>query len=324
MLMLASGGVVRRAYATSTLPYDGLQYTGAGIEPITPNDKFYVVTKNIIDPQPAKAAWRLRVEGAVDNPRTYNFEEIASMPSVTQEMTLQCISNAVGGGLISNAVWRGIRLRTLIEEAGPRSGAVDVILHAADGYTHDVEFEKIMEDTTLLAYEMNGEPLPQRHGYPARVLVPGYYGEGSVKWVTSVEIFERDVEDRYYGKQGWKATYVSTMSRLDTERFNPQFPARVGEETMLKGVAFAGDRGISKVEVSTDDGQTWNEANIDYSPSRLTWAFWSYGWRPENSGERELVVRATDGTGELQTEQGSSINPDGATGYHKVTARVEA
>ena len=160
VLALASGGFVRRISETSTLPYDGMGYKGTGVMPITPNDKFYVVTKNIIDPQPAKAAWRLRVEGTVDNPRTYNFEEIASMPSVEQEMTLECISNAVGGGLMSNAVWKGVRLRKLIEEAGPRTGAVDVLLHAADGYTHDVEFEKAMEETTLLAYEMNGEPLP--------------------------------------------------------------------------------------------------------------------------------------------------------------------
>lgn len=323
-LALASGGLVRRVYDTSSLPYDGLGYTGADIKPITPNDEFYVVTKNIIDPHPAKAAWRLRVEGAVDNPHTYNFEEIASMPSIKQETTLECISNAVGGGLISNAVWKGVRLRTLIEEAGPQSGTVDVLLHAADGYTFSITFEKAMEETTLLAYEMNGEPLPQRHGYPARVLVPGYYGEGSAKWVTRLELFDHEVQDRYYHKQGWRAKHVSTMSRFDFERFDPQLPVKPGKKTTLKGVAFGADRGIDRVEVSTDDGQTWNEANIDYSASRLTWALWSFDWSPEDSGEHKLVVRATDGNGDLQVEQGSSINPNGSTGYHKVTARVEA
>jgi DMSO/TMAO reductase YedYZ molybdopterin-dependent catalytic subunit len=323
-LVLASGNGVRRIYNGSTLPYDGMQYRGAGIKPITPNDEFYVVTKNIIDPNPKKAAWRLRIDGAVESPRTYNFADLASMPSVEQEMTLECISNKTGAGLMSNAVWKGVPLRRLIEDASPDSGIVDVILHAADGYTHDVTFEKMMEETTLLAYEMNGEPLPNRHGYPARVLVPGYYGEGSVKWVTRIELFKRNVEDSYYGKQGWEPAHVSTTSRFDVERFAPQLPAKPGETVTLKGIAFAGDRGVDKVEVSTDGGGSYKEAKIDYSSSRLSWVFWSYNWRPEKSGEHELAVRATDGTGELQSNKVTSVNPDGASGYHRMTTRVEA
>ncbi len=325
ILALASGGLVRHLYTGSTLPYDGMKYMGADLEAITPNDRFYVVTKNLIDPSPTKAAWRLRVDGMVESPRTYGFEEIAALPAVEQEMTLECISNSVGGGLMSNAVWKGTPLRNLIEEAGPRPGAVDVLLHAADGYTHDVGFEKAMEETTLVAYEMNGVPLPQRHGYPARILVPGYFGEGSVKWVTRVELFDRQVEDEYYGKQGWEAEFVPTTSRLDLDRFAPGLPARAGENLTLKGVAFAGDRGVSRVEVSTDGGGSWEEANIEYAPSRLAWALWSYYWSPEEPGEYRLTVRATDGDGEPQTAEARRVALGrGATGYHSVTARVEA
>jgi DMSO/TMAO reductase YedYZ molybdopterin-dependent catalytic subunit len=151
---------VKKIYDDSTLSYDGLRYNGPGVKPITPNDQFYVVTKNVIDPNPTKATWRLTVDGAVEKPRTYDFDDIASMPSVEQEMTLACISNAVGAALVSNAVWKGTPLRNLLDDVGPKSGVMDILVHAADGYTHDVRFEKIMEETTILAYEMNGEPLP--------------------------------------------------------------------------------------------------------------------------------------------------------------------
>ncbi len=325
-----SGGLVRKLYNDSTLPYDGLKYQGPDIQHITPNDRFYVVTKNIIDPNPTKAAWRLRVDGMVERPTTYDFADLASMPSVEQEQTLSCISNGIGGGLMSNAVWRGTPLRNFLEDAGVSSGAVDVKLHAADGYTHDVFFEKAMEETTLVAYEMNGVPLPTRHGYPARVLVPGYYGEGSVKWVTRIEIFDRQVEDEYYGKQGWVAEKFHTVSRFDTARFSPQQPTsadtislKAGETTTMKGAAFSGDRGISRVEVSTDGGRSWRGARIDYSPSRIVWAFWSYDWRPEGPGRHDLAVRATDGDGRPQIERKSGIS-DGITGLHELVARVQA
>jgi DMSO/TMAO reductase YedYZ molybdopterin-dependent catalytic subunit len=330
VLAAASGGLVKKVYDDSTLSYDGLRYQGADVKPITPNDRFYVVTKNIVDPNPTKAAWRLTVEGEVQKPRTYDFDDIASMPSVEQEMTLGCISNGIGGGLMSNAVWKGTPLHNLLEDVNPKSGVVDALVHAADGYTHDVRFEKLMEETTIVAYEMNGEPLPQRHGYPARILVPGYYGEGSVKWVNRIELYERPVEDRYYGKQGWKSEHYKMVSRFDTARFDPRQPIRAGEfelkagETVtLRGIAFSGDKGISKVEVSTDGEQSWDEANVDYAPSRIVWAFWSYEWRPESPGSRELVVRATDDDGNPQI--GRKINGifDGATGYDTLTARVQ-
>jgi DMSO/TMAO reductase YedYZ molybdopterin-dependent catalytic subunit len=323
VLAVASGGLIKKLHDDSTLLYDGKVYTGASVKHITPNDEFYVVTKNIIDPVVRKAAWRLRIDGLVDNPRTYSFDDLASMPSVKQEMTLECISNHIGQGLMSNAIWTGVSLKKLVEAAGPKQGAVDVILHAADGYTHDVSFDKVMEETTLLAYEMNGEPLPDHHGYPVRALVPGYYGEGSAKWINRVEIFDRNVDDRYYGKQGWIATHVSTTSQFDPDRFDPQLPAKVGKTTTLKGIAYSGDRSMDKVEVSTDGGANWQEAKIDYSPSKIAWVFWSYDWTPKTSGDARLVVRATDGEGKLQTPKVTPANPDGASGFDRQRVPVK-
>jgi DMSO/TMAO reductase YedYZ molybdopterin-dependent catalytic subunit len=331
VLAAASGGLVKKIYADSTLSYDGLEYEGADVEHITPNDRFYVVTKNIVDPNPTKAAWRLTVDGAVENPRTYDFDDIVSLPSVEQEMTLGCISNGIGGGLMSNAIWKGTPLRNLLEDVNPKSDVVDALVHAVDGYTHDVRYGKVMEETTILAYEMNGEPLPRRHGYPARILVPGYYGEGSVKWINRIELYERPVEDRYYGKQGWKSEHFKTVSRFDSARFDPLQPNRAGEiklaageKVTLRGRALSGDKGISKVEVSTDGGHSWDEANIDYAPSRIVWAFWSYAWRPESSGNHELLVRATDGDGTPQIEKSMNGISDGATGYDTLTASVRS
>lgn len=321
LLAAASGGTVREVYDRSALGYDGLTYLGTDIQPVTPNDRFYVVTKNIIDPRVNKSAWSLQVTGLVDEPRTYGFEDLAAMPSVEQEMTLECISNPVAGGLISNAVWDGVPLRRLIEASNPQEAAVEVFLHAADGYTHSVSLEKALEETTLVAYRMNGEPLPERHGYPVRVLVPGYFGEGSVKWVTRIELVSRQLEG-YYGKQGWKPRHVPTTSRF----FAPDFrrvPPTVGEPLTLKGLAFAADRGVSKVEVSTDGGDSWREAEIDYKGSKLTWAFWNYDWSPDEPGEHVLVVRATDSEGRLQNPEGRGVSSGrGARGYQRIPVQV--
>ncbi|MBA2332486.1 MAG: molybdopterin-dependent oxidoreductase [Actinobacteria bacterium] len=318
-LALGSGGLVETLRRRSTFGYDGLEVLGEGVERITPNEKFYVVTKNLIDPRVDRESWRLELSGLVGNPVELDFEAITNLKAVNQETTLECISNGVGAGLISNAVWRGIPLRELIGEARPEGRARRVFFHASDGFTHSTSLEKALEPTTLLAWEMNGEPLPDRHGYPARLIVPGAYGELSVKWIDRIELIDDDREG-YYEKQGWKAERAHTMSRIDV----PAERATVRGRTELRGVAFAGDRGISKVEVSTDGGERWNDAEIDYHPSKLTWAHWSFGWSQSAAGPAELVVRATDGEGELQSAKKESSVPDGATGLHRVPVRVES
>ena len=313
VLALASGELFRRLFNQATFSYDGLRagVEGKLVRAITPNDEFYVVTKNVVDPRVSRAAWRCSITGMVDNPRTYGFDEIAALRSVDQETTLSCISNPVGGRLMSNAMWRGVPLRE-----------VEVVLRGADGYTDTFAFEKAMDPTTLVAYEMNGEPLPDRHGFPARIIVPGLYGEKNVKWVTGLELVDYDAKG-FYETQGWGPNFVQpTRSRFDAPDFTRPFP--VGEAVALSGIAYAGDRGVEGVEVSTDGGGSWQEAELTYRGNRLSWSLWGYDWTPEQAGEYALVVRATDGDGELQIPESRPASfGKGATGYHSVTTRVE-
>ena len=321
---LAAGAVIRRLYSLATFSYDGTRYGGPDIQPITPNSRFYVVTKNVIDPVITPAVWRLEVTGQVEQPRTYRFEDLLAMPAVTQETTLECISNGVGDGLMSNARWKGVPLQRLLEAARPRPGVVTALLHAVDGYTDSFTFEKAMDPTTLAVYEMNGEPLPTRHGYPVRIIVPGLFGEKNVKWVTRIELVDRDVKG-FYARQGWGPNFViPTESRFDQPSPGQTIQAQMGSAVPLKGIAFAGARGISRVEVSFDDVLTWHEARIDYRGAPMAWVLWGIDWHPTQAGRYTLVVRATDGTGVVQTPEERSFAPEGATGYHRISVFVKS
>jgi DMSO/TMAO reductase YedYZ molybdopterin-dependent catalytic subunit len=320
---LVAGGLVRRLYVRGTFDYDGLSYRGPDVQPITPNDRFYVVTKNLIDPDVRRDIWRLAVGGHVERPRTYDFATLSSLPATLQETTLQCISNGIGGGLISNAVWTGLPLRTLLEAAGPRPGGLRVVLTGADGYTDTVTFEKALDPATFVAYAMNGEPLSDRHGFPVRVIVPGLAGEKSVKWVTRVTVVDHEAKG-FYERQGWGPNFtLQTHSRFDVPEFGAVFSLASNPVISLRGVAFAGDRGVARVQVSADGGFRWQDASLHYTSSNLTWVLWSLDWRPEHPGNYRLVVRATDGSGVTQPDRVRPTFPEGATGYHPIRVRVD-
>lgn len=325
VIAVAVGGILQRLYKIASFSYDGTRYKGADVQAITPNDRFYVVTKNVVDPEVTRSIWRLDISGLVERPRTYNFEELTALPAATQETTLRCISNQVGDGLMSNAVWKGVPLRNLIEAAGTKQGVVEVLLRGVDNYTDTIAIEKAMEPTTLVAYEMNGETIPQRHGFPVRVIVPGLFGEKNVKWVTRIELVDHDAKG-FYEQQGWGPNFVvPTTARFDVPDDKQKIKlAMAATGVALKGVAHAGNRGVSKVEVSSDDGKSWNLAKISHAESPLAWVLWNYDWRPAQAGEYKLVVRATDGKGEVQTDKERGTAPEGATGYHKITTQIEA
>lgn len=329
------GGVLRRLFGLGTFSYDGTQYGGPQVAKITPNDKFYQVSKNLVDPDIARDSWRLDIVGQVENPRVYSFAEIAAMPAVEQETTLLCISYGVGSGLCSNAVWKGVPLAHLFAQVQPKADVSTVLFHAADGYYETFDFQKAMEPTTLVAYEMNGEPLPQRHGFPLRMIVPGRYGEKNPKWLTRIELLnEADARlhrrhgTGFYKEQGWgrEGDVVPTHSRIDAPQVAGDHfdaPFRAGQPAELRGMAFGGDRGIAKVEISDDGGETWAEAQITQPGTKISWSLWSYNWTPEEEGDTEIVVRATNGDGALQISEYRDQVPDGATGLHRVQARVE-
>lgn len=321
-LLTVSGGLLRRLSDDATFAYDGLQVRGPDIEPITPNDSFYVVSKNVIDPAVDAGLWRLAVAGHVDRPSSMDLNALRVMPSVEQETTLMCISNIVSGGLMSNAIWRGVPLASLIDQAGARAGTVEVLCKSVDGYSDSFSIEKALEPTTLVVYEMNGEPLPRRHGFPVRLIVPGLFGEKSIKWVTEVELIDRDVKG-FYETQGWGPGFVvPTRSRF----YGPDLrqPVAIGQTVRLTGTAFGGDRGVAGVEVSVDNGSTWQPAQLDYPGSQLSWALWSFEWVPSAAGEFRLGVRATDRQGNVQVSTSRPVVPEGATGIHVVTATVAA
>jgi DMSO/TMAO reductase YedYZ molybdopterin-dependent catalytic subunit len=328
-LILAGGGValLRRLYHLATFSYDGTQYKGRGVQPITPNDLFYCVTKNVIDPRVDVSLWHLEIDGLVQNRRTYGFEDLKAIAPAEQETTLMCISNGLDAGLISNAVWKGIPMRDLLDQVVPLSNATKVRMYGVDNYTDTIPLEKAMEASTLIAYEMNGVTLPHRHGYPARVLVPGCFGEKHVKWLTRIELAGSEAKG-FYETQGWGPDFITpTRSRIDAP--DPYAFFSIGKLTgpiEVKGMAYGGDRGVSKVELSYDDGETWDDADIYYAGGDLAWSLWNAheGWMPEAEGEYTIVVRATDGEGEVQEFEQDRSPFSGVTGFHKITVYVKA
>jgi DMSO/TMAO reductase YedYZ molybdopterin-dependent catalytic subunit len=338
--LLAAVGVIfatllRHLYRMGTFFYDGKTYDGPDISQITPTDKFYSVTKNIVDPDVLRDLWRLEVGGLVEQPRTFNFAELAALPAVEQESTLMCISNPVGGGLMSNALWKGVPLPDLLAQTKPRQGIEALLFHAADGYYETIPWAKATEKTTLLAYEMNGQPIPRIHGFPLRMVVPGLYGEKNPKWLTKIELLAAN-DPRltrrhgcgFYKEQGWGPNFsIPTFSRIDTPMArNGKFTHvwRVGQPVEILGVAFAGDRGVKKVELSFDKEKTWQEATITKPGSKISWSMWSFPFTPDKPGEVVFAVRATDGNGQLQTTEERSTVPQGATGMQRLAAKVEA
>ena len=326
---VAGGGVAlaRKLYRAATFSYDGTQYKGRIVEPITPNDLFYCVTKNVVDPRVDVRLWHLEVNGLVRNQATLRFQDLTGFSAVEQETTLMCISNGLDAGLISNAVWKGFPLRDLLEKAAPLSDAARVRLHGVDNYTDTIPLEKAMDPTTLLAYEMNGVPLPDRHGYPLRVIVPGYFGEKHVKWLTRIEVTDKNAKG-FYETQGWGPNFITpTRSRIDVPDYDSRFSiSQLQQPIEVKGMAYGGDRGISRVELSFDDEKSWRDAEIYYSGGNLAWSLWKArdGWMPDAPGDYVLVVRATDGQGAVQKWEEDRGWFSGVTGFHKIVVHITA
>ena len=291
---------------------------------VTPNDEFYLVSKNLIDPQVGLAGWDLEIGGLVERPYSLTYEELTSMPPVEEFVTLECISNSVGGDLISNARWTGVPLRLILERAGLEPGVVDISFKASDGYEESIPLEMAMRGEVLVAYEMNGVPLPSRHGFPARLIVPGFFGLKHVKWLTSIEPVNFDVMG-FWQRRGWTdVPHVKTFSRFDIPESGRR--STVSDDSIvLGGVAFAGDRGISNVEVSADLGKTWTSVDHVSEPlSPYTWVIWTKAistrdLKPLKDDEVVLSVRATDGDGVFQTDEEMGSLPDGASGHHVIS-----
>lgn len=286
---------------------------------LTSNEEFYRIDINTRAPEVDGADWRLRVTGLVDTPLELTLDEIRAMPSQTQILTMQCISNPIGGDLTSSSRWTGILFKDLLAQAGVQASAAGAYITSTDGFYEFVTMEDIQDDRCLLVYEMNGETLPPEHGFPLRVYIPNRYGMKQPKWIENIELVAQRI-DGYWVDRGWdREARVNTVSVVDTVVVDPS----QGENGMALtgGIAWASARGISKVEVQVNDGE-WQEAELIAPPlSSLNWVLWRYGW-PYAAGRQTVAVRAYDGDGLLQTIENRPTQPSGATGIHSVTVNL--
>ena len=293
----------------------------AGLTPeVTSPANFYYVSKNLAgDPQIDAGSWNLQISGMVKNPYTLSYGQLQALPQVQQYHTLECISNEVGGNLISNALFVGASLADIVQNAGIQTGASELIFQAADGYSDALHMSQALDPRSLIVYLIDGVPLPQPHGYPARLLIPGLYGMKNGKWVTSLKVGSGSYTG-YWEQQGWSSEpVVNTMTRIDVPQASDLL---VAKPMFIAGIAFAGDRGIARVDVSTDGGQTWNTATLRRPLGNLTWVLWEYAWTPPGSDTYIIVARSVDGQGNVQQPDENPPLPDGSTGYDAIGVTV--
>ncbi|MDA4127544.1 MAG: molybdopterin-dependent oxidoreductase [Thaumarchaeota archaeon] len=298
---------------------------------VTPNNQFYRVDINVIAPSVDLSAWKLKLHGLVSNPMTLDYNQLLALPSVEEYATLECVSNEVGGDLMSTALWKGVKLKDLLRMVGVGPGADYVVFTCFDGYDVGIPLDKAMADGTILAFVMNGETLPKDHGYPVRAIVPGLYGMMNAKWITDIELVS-GVHQGFWQRRGWTNTAAYQTSSWTVtpgdsglrDRFSLPLGLTdvAGNPIAVVGVAFAGDRGIQKVEVSTDRGNSWQPASLHDPLSKYTWVFWKFDWNPPSSGNYQIMVRATDGTGRVQVATMADPFPNGATGLEVVDVKV--
>ncbi len=285
---------------------------------LTPNDDFYRIDINTRPPVVDGETWRLSLEGLVREPLGLRLEDLRALPAVSQVVTMQCISNRIGGDLTGTSRWTGLRFKDLLDLAGLQPGAQEIFIESADGFYESVSLEDAMDERTLLVYEMNGQPLPVEHGFPLRVYIPDRYGMKQPKWIERMEVIDREGAG-YWVERGWspeaRAHTTSVIDTVAVESPNEDGTIPVG------GIAWAGERGISRVEVQVDEGP-WMEAELRAPPlSPLAWVQWRYDWTFEE-GRHVFRVRAYDGAGELQILEDSTPRPNGATGVHSFTLRT--
>jgi DMSO/TMAO reductase YedYZ molybdopterin-dependent catalytic subunit len=283
---------------------------------ITANRDFYRIDTALTVPRMTAENWRLTVHGMVDRELELSYDDIRDRDLIERPITMACVSNDVGGSLVSTANFIGIPLRDVLDEAGVHDDADQLLSTSVDGFTAGSPIDDILDPGrgAMLAIGMNGEPLPQEHGFPARLVVPGLYGYVSAtKWLTDLELTTFAAKEGYWIPRGWSARGpVKTQSRIDS----PRDGATTATKVTVAGVAWAPTVGIDKVEVSVDG--RWQTARLGADVDLNTWRM----WRVEldlPGGKHELAVRATDRTGATQTDRYAPPAPNGATGWHTIS-----
>jgi DMSO/TMAO reductase YedYZ molybdopterin-dependent catalytic subunit len=287
---------------------------------VTDPKDFYRVDTALVIPRVDVASWKLEVDGMVERPFSLTFDELVKMPMVERDITLNCVSNEVGGPYISSTRWQGVLVRDLLERAGVRQGVDQIFSESTDGMTISTPIEALTDDRdAMVAVAMGGQPLPARHGFPARLVTPGLYGfVGATKWLTRLTATTYAKDKAYWTQRDWAIDgTVKTQARIDTPRGLATYaPGRI----VVGGVAWAQRRGIEAVEVRVDGGP-WQKATLGPDGGTDYWRQWYWAW-DARSGRHDLTVRATDGTGTVQTAERADPFPGGASGYHSIVVIV--
>ncbi len=309
------------AKAAAAVPA-GVQSPVPGVAPwVTPNGEFYRIDTALSVPEINADEWELRVHGLVEEEFRLTFQDLLDADLIESHVTLTCVSNPVGGNLAGNAKWLGLPIREVLKRAKPKDGADMVLSTSIDGFSASTPLEVLQDDRdAILAIGMNDEPLPLEHGYPVRMVVPGLYGfVSATKWVVDLEVTRFADSKAYWTDRGWSERGpIKTMARVDVPK---SFAKVAAGKVAVGGTAWAQTRGITKVEVQIDNAE-WAEADLSAEASLVTWRQWSYEW-DATPGPHYIKVRATDGSGQVQTDQRADPVPDGASGWQSVMVTVE-
>ena len=289
---------------------------------VTPNSDFYRIDTALVVPQVSKDSWKLTIDGLVDNPLELTFDDLLARPQIERYVTLSCVSNEVGGDLVGNALWQGVLLKDILEEAGLQPGAEQLASRSADGWTCGTPLDVVMDGRdAMLAVAMNGEPLPAQHGYPVRMVVPGLYGYVSAtKWVTDLRLTTWEDFDGYWIPRGWSKLGAGQDDGPHRHAPQRQRPLRRGRHRWRGLGGPPRDRRGPGPRSTTASGSTPNSAGV---PSNDTWAQWVYRWTGA-PGPHLIEARAIDKAGEIQPEEPAAPAPDGAQGYHRIRLHVTA
>jgi DMSO/TMAO reductase YedYZ molybdopterin-dependent catalytic subunit len=290
---------------------------------ITPVEDHYRIDISSRPPVIEEATYALPIMGLVDNELSLALDDIRNnYDSMDQYLTLACISNRVGGDLTSTQKWTGVSMQKLLAEAGLQENAKYLRIFGADGFDETVDIDLIMQDERImLTYAWDDAPLPQRNGFPLRIYIPDRYGMKQPKWISEIEVVA-NYEDGYWVRRGWdKDAFMLTTSVIDVVATDAAYEADGTTIVPVGGMAHAGDRSISKVEVKVDNGE-WQEAQLREPLSDKTWVLWRYEW-PFSEGQHQFAVRSVDGDGEPQIETSRGTRPSGATGIHTTSGNVQ-
>ncbi len=314
----------QRWSAGAALPNAGATLQPAtGTRPeFTPLEDHYRIDINTFPPSLDQKEWRLKIGGLVERPLELTLDDIRGYRPMHQFVTLACISNEIAGDLISTTRWTGVSLKRLLSDLGLKPNATHLRIRSADGFHEVVALETIEGDErVMLTYAWDGVPLAVKHGFPLRIYIPNIYGMKQPKWIESIEAVDR-WEEGYWVVRGWdREARMRATSVIDTVAVNAKITDSAGRRIVpIGGIAHAGARGISKVEVRVDNGE-WREAQLRPPLSGTTWVIWRYDW-PFEGGRHTFTVRCVDGSGASQITEPATPHPSGATGLHRKSATL--